>query len=398
MQIKRFICASNYKKLIRKLKLLKRPLKVVFIVFENSKWRYQSLYDAMAKSNKFEPLILVGELFCVHTGKDKIRKNLEENYNFFKLKGMNVEYLYKNKNYIDLKFFKPDVVFYEQPYELPSKYKPVRVSQYALTCYCDYGLDIFETYKTCTSNFHNLLWKFFVINEFLIKRYKTQIKNADDICVNCGYLKLDAYFQNDKINYKNIWKNPEKIKIIYAPHHSFEKSGLNLATFKEYGELVLSMAKKHTETTWVFKPHPRFKYALLKNSIMSENEIDKYYQEWENIGHIYTSGNYIDIFKTSDFMITDCVSFLGEYLPTGKPVINLLNSNNTIKYNDFGQILISKYYQVTSKENFISVFNTLLKGIDTKFDSRLELRKIIIDCNQKSCDKIMSYLETNLKS
>lgn len=47
---------------------------------------------------------------------------------------------------------------------------------------------------------------------------------------------------------------------------------------------MLDWAKCHPEFKWVFKPHPRLKNALIKNNIMSEEEVERYYSEWEKIG------------------------------------------------------------------------------------------------------------------
>ena len=43
---------------------------------------------------------------------------------------------------------------------------------------------------------------------------------------------------------------------------------------------------------------------------MTEQGINNYFDEWQNIGIIYEYGHYFDLFKNSDFMITDSASFL----------------------------------------------------------------------------------------
>ena len=207
-----------------------------------------------------------------------------------------------------------------------------------------------------------------------------------------GYPKLDAYLlpYNSENNY---WKDNNKIKIIYAPHHSFEKSELNIATFKKNGEYILDLAKKYCDkTTWIFKPHPRFKYALLKNKIMNEDEIQNYYQEWKKIGNVYESGNYFDIFKTSNLMITDCASFLGEYLPTLKPLIRLVNEQG-LNLNSIGKLITQGYYQV---DNNVSLEKTLVDLISNNTDPYLPKRKeannIFFNNKTSSSEKIFNTL------
>ena len=72
-----------YQKTLKKIRNKKGKIKVGFIVSENCKWTYQSLYDLFQKSEKFEPIILITLLTSVHNGVDKTRYNSKENYDFF---------------------------------------------------------------------------------------------------------------------------------------------------------------------------------------------------------------------------------------------------------------------------------------------------------------------------
>ena len=71
-------------------------------------------------------------------------------------------------------------------------------------------------------------------------------------------------------------------------------------------------------------------------------EINNYFSEWEKIGKIYPTGDYYELFSHSDCLITDCISFLAEYLPTGKPVIHLRKEN---QYKE----LSNKYEKIVNK-------------------------------------------------
>ena len=396
-EIKLKIAKKNYEKKLSELRKVygKRKIRVLFYVSENQKWGYQSLYEKFSEDENFEPLVVVGVITGVHKGKDKTRMNLEDNYNFFLSKGMNVEYAYKNNNYIDFREFKPDIVFYEQPWSLPKIYKPFAVSKYALTCYCPYGLSLFDFSHDYTS-FHKILYKCFTDSDLNITRYEKYVKGASNNCVSIGYPKLDEYLDIKQIELEKLWKDPEKIKIIYAPHHSFEEKGLRMATFKENGRFILELAKRFPQTTWVFKPHPRLKYALLCNKIMTQSEIENYYQEWEKIGKIYEFGSYFDIFKTSDLMITDCCSFLAEYLPSGKPLIRPIRQDS-LKLNCLGKKVVEGYYETQTNPVIEKRFYQLvIEKRDEQFNSRVELKNLLIDFKEKSSDKIFQILHKSL--
>lgn len=382
---------NNYKKIIERIKnrASGSKIKVAFLIRENQKWAYQSLYEEFEKSEVFEPLVLVSPLVLTHIGKDMTRDNLEDNYNFFKSRNMNVNYAYKNRQYVDLKEFNPDIVFYDQPWDLPELHSPMYVSEFALTCYCPYAYELTDTREHYLTSFHRFLYRFFVISDIHMNIYESYMKGNSENCTIAGYPKLDEYFSKTKSN--GIWKNNEKIKILYAPHHSFEKNGLHLATFRENGEFMLSFAKQHPETEWIFKPHPRFKYALLKNKIMNESEIEDYYNEWNKIGSVYDKGDYIDTFRTSDLLITDCVSFIAEYLPTKHPIIWLSNSSSAM-FNEIGESIKKSCYLVNSETELENTFDELVnRKEDNKKSQRLAITQNII-CSEPSAKKVYDFL------
>ena len=389
---------KNYEKIIKKLrkKVKTQKIKVAFLVSENSKWGYQSLYDLFAKSDIFEPIVLITLLTSVHEGRDTTRNNTQENYEFFKNRGMNVDYLYKNNKYRSLERFKPDIVFYEQPWDIERKYRPRAVSKYALTAYCSYSYEILDDTDNYFNNFHGYLYKYFIEHELNHKRYINYSSLAENNCVIVGYPKLDAYLKPMKAVHP-AWKEPEKIKVIYAPHHSFDNS-LKLATFDKNHDFILKLAKSHPETTWIFKPHPRLKFALMKMNLMTEAEIDKYYEEWGKIGTVYAQGDYIDIFKSSDAMITDCLSFLAEYLPSQKPLIRLINPASK-SLNELGEKVVSEYYKAHNDRELEEIFKeVVLNKNDYNKSQRYNLIKEIFDSNNSSASKIYNYLKEKIEN
>lgn len=381
---------KNYNNILKKIKKQKDPIKVIFLVSENQKWQYQDLYDCFEKDKRFQPLVLISLLTAVHEGIDKTRNNLEENYNFFKSRGMNVEYCYQNGEYLSLKNFNPNIVFYEQPWDLPYIYMPENVSAYALTFYENYFyLGMFERdIDDVMTDFHKSLFRFFIPNDEIMDLMVKRHEYFKKICVSIGYSKLDK-FTESIISKNKVGKNAKKV--IYAPHHSFEQEGDKLATFQNNGRQILELAQKYPEITWIFKPHPRFKHAVLSNKIMSEKEIEEYYNAWEKIGVVYTQGDYIDIFKSSDLMITDCCSFLAEYLVTEKPLIRLCNKGGR-SFTEFGETITSGYYAISDYENLENVFNQIISGEDSKKEYRQTLVKKVMDKKEKASMKIHKYI------
>lgn len=269
---------------------------MLFYVCETSKWAFQPLYDLMSKNDIFEPFVVIGMLNHVARGTDKTRNNVKETFEFFKTRKMNVYMGVDGNKRISLKKFRPDIVFYEQQWELPKSHKPYNVSKYALTCYSYYSLPLFDYEGDYSKKFHKIVYRVFADSEENLKRYETYEGGTLRNYVVTGYSKLDVYSDNNSIDLVKIWKEPENYKIIYVPHHTFDNGGISVATFRENGRFILELAKKFPQTTWVFKPHPDFKMMVLDAGIMAEKEIEEYFDEWRKIGRVYTQGNYFDIF------------------------------------------------------------------------------------------------------
>lgn len=367
----------------------------MFLISENSKWGCQSLYDAFEADGDFEPTVAASVLRSVHKGWDSTRRISGENFEFFKKRGARTVLAYKDGKYADLREFSPDIVFYSELFDLTAEHAPYKVSKFALTCYLTYGISAFN-YPFLYTPLHRLLWRFF-FNESENKVVAGLDERARESCVSLGYPKLDVYFDGRVPDPSAYWRDPGKIKVVYAPHHSFETNehSIRIATFRENGRFILDLAKRRPGTTWIFKPHPRLRYALGVNGVMTEDEIEAYWDEWSKVGAVYEEGDYFDIFRTSNLMITDCCSFLTEYLPTLKPVINPQNPE-ALKMTEFGEKVVQGYYQTCGNRQLEAVFDMLAGGSDPKFEIRRTVAGGLDMFWGKSADRILQYIKLQL--
>lgn len=371
-----FLLITNYN-YVRKLKKIRKQdsINVAFLVEENSKWNGASLYQKLMQDSRFSPMVLV-----------RISNNVnfenDVNYLFFKQRNYNV---FAIANIEDLYAHKPDMVFYQQPWSsigIRNKFSPFRLSKYALCLYFPYGIattiEISFIWDNCRF-FFKTLYKQFIFNSECVKQYESRgIHNV----IATGHPQLDVYGKPVK---SNPWQDLAKIKIIYAPHHAFA----GRATFTWNGKDILQIAKNNPNTEWIFKPHPRFKKAIIHAQIMTSEEIDKYFQEWEQIGQIYDQGDYYDIFRTSDLMITDCNGFLTEYLPTGNPVIHLIPAKDAV-WSAISQKSSRHYYKVQNLAELERTFDMLIK--EQKDPLKIERQKDAAEITFNSADNIYNEL------
>jgi len=376
-----------------------RKIRVGFWVTEIQKWSSQaSLYEALKKSSHFEPFVLLANFKKSEIGispQEHIRKGIK----FFESRGIELKLVYDINQYrhLELKTFKPDIVFYQQPWQIPDKQNLINTSKYALIAYVPYCYHSQNSYVNYLLGFHGKLWKYFVETELHKKEYE-QIYKAKN-CIAVGSCKLDNYKLIDSSKINKIWKTTGKKRIIYAPHHFFEQEApQGVSTFDKNGNFILRLAKSHPEYEWIFRPHPVFKDRVLRYKIKTLSEIEAYFAEWEQLGTVYSGGDYYEMFAGSDCLITDCISFLSEYLPTGKPVIHLRKDKYIEEFNDLLNVITDSYYKVYNNDMLLSVFNdVIVNNNDYLRNERIKNISLLnIIQNKTTGEKITEYLEKEL--
>ena len=345
-----------------------RKIRVAFYV-NDTRWKCQNLFDLMEKSGHYEPFIIVGRHA---TGpfhfEYQTKEQLEEIYNTYVDLNMKVfmSYDFDTGKFIPLSTFKPDIIFYSRQWGLHKNHNINATADYALSCYVPYFISNSPATFEAGSEFHNKLWKYYVINNDLVNEYKKVMPNKGKNLKVAGYPNLEEYLINDK---------PEKKYTIYAPHWSLGKTTLNYATFDWNGKYILDYAKSHPEMNWVFKPHPILKGELVESGLMTEQEAEDYYNEWDKFGIKYEGFDYIKLFKQSKVLITDCGSFLAEYMPSKNPVI-LLRSNRATPYNFLAKKVTKYYYKAHNLKELDKLFEeVLIKGKDPYKEKRLQMLK-----------------------
>jgi CDP-glycerol glycerophosphotransferase (TagB/SpsB family) len=358
---------SNKTRILNQLKKVvkKRPLKVCFYVYDESKWKCQSLYDLLEKDSNFIPVILVTKTAAKNIDNPSYQTvdNVVRTYNFFISKGMRVNYAYDIDNNLFLPFeqFKPDIVIYQHPWYVETSQGPVVCSKFALTYYVPYYFPTTTASHDYSLRFHQYVQRYCIFDEITRKEYCSKMQNKGENLVVTGQPSFDllqnqALLSSDKNEY-----------VIYAPHWSVNKQSVAYATFEWNGEFMLQFAKMHPEYSWVFKPHPLLAKTLVDNNIMTKDEVDNYYNEWAKCGIVHDSGDYYDLFLKSKLMITDCSTFLGEYFLTQKPLIHL-RSEYSVPFNQTVKKLIDYYYQVKNIDELQYALENVLKNDYLKQD------------------------------
>lgn len=201
-----------------------------------------------------------------------------------------------------------------------------------------------------------------------------------------------------------MWKVPvgrdEKDfkKVIIAPHYTVGNTSLlKLSTFADNMFFWRFIAKKYSDKVlFVFKPHPNLRNNLIINGYMeSVDEYDRYLDDLMRLNNfsVMEEADYLTLFDTSDAMITDSASFIGEYIYTGKPLLHLTRPEQ--QYNALGLELQKAHYHVSGKD-YIGIdeflYDVVISGNDTMKEIRKQVYLEELDYVEKNGKKAAQYI------
>ena len=361
---------KNQKSLLKKIKH-KSHFNVAFYVYDEAKWKCQALYDLLEKSGQFTPYIFVTKNAAPQNNFNYQTPNdVQKTYDFFKRNNMRVEYAYdiEKQTYTPFKLMnpRPDIIIYQHPWYVETSQGPVVCSEFALTYYVPYFIATTKMFFEFGLRFHQYVTGHFVLNDSIKAEFSEKLQNNGKNLISVGHPQIDEILLD---------KTPNENKyLIYAPHWSVCGDNIRLSTFDWNGKLIQDFAIAHPELNWVFKPHPLLYNYLISSKFMTKSEVDNYFDKWKEIGQICLSGDYIPLFKKSSALITDCGSFLTEYLITQKPCIHLISAS-AAEFNDNIKKISHAYYQVN---NETELQNSLQSVIIEKKDYKKSERQICL--------------------
>ncbi len=361
----------------------KDKIKVGFYFFQSSHWCGDDLYNLFAQDERFEPTIFI----------PKDRWNEYERNDFlndskkFKARGFNVVEM-KNAS---LDIPKQDIVFRVNPYP-----------EGPMPAFCLANLKVKETlpvyipYSFVLSpglNYlflYNISWKMFFPSAMSLEKYREKNKFGMPRGIYSGYPKLDVFFKKD-VEFKFDWKmaRPDAKKIIWAPHWSIDTmGGGRRSSFRWNHKFMYEFAKAHPEISWVVKPHPQLFASAFNTRVFPTREaLNEYFQKWNDLpnAQVYSGAYYQNIFATSDGMIHDSASFIGEYQYVDKPMIFLTREDK--EYDYLSVEIFKGSYLVVGKDldaTAAMIQRVFIEGDDYKAAERKEI-----------FDKFLNYPKDN---
>ena len=128
-------------------------------------------------------------------------------------------------------------------------------------------------------------------------------------------------------------------------------------------ELMITIAKKYSDKIQIaFKPHPHLFRELCEHKEWGETKTRDYYNQWANMENTQLeTGEFIDLFMTSDAMIHDSGSFCVEYHYSGNPVMYVADNfeKQVEAMADFGKLAMQQHYVGKTEEDIVDFIEKL---------------------------------------
>ncbi len=382
---------NDIPKLVERIRK-KDIIRVLFVISQLPKWKTESLYLSMLSHPRFEPIIGValGVVDYPTMEAEKLRDLLQ--------------YLEEKKySYTELRLaadiqdrINPDIVFYQEGHSGTNSYITFTELHSMLYCYSSYFFIMGKEKYFYNSPYQNICWKWFVESPLIIECAKTIMSNHAKNLVFTGSPIADELLTNDN-NCKEIWKKqPTQVKrIIWAPHHTIGmgKEVVAYGNFLSICQEMVDLSKKYKDSVqWAFKPHPALKQKLYY--IWGEERTNDYWSYWANSDNCQLEeGKYSMLFKQSDAIIHDCISFIAEYLYVNKPCMYIDNGKEH-SFNVFGNSCYEQYYKGRNTDEIELFVKNVIHDVDPLHEQRERfLRDFLYAPNGKTaCENIIDSI------
>ena len=387
------------RKEIKKLK--NESINVVFICWRPSVWNsLKTVYEALKNDTDFNVTI-------VTVPNKKQLKDLYYDHDFYETEGAEDfwigndvinGYNYETRQWFDIRNLNPDYICLQQPYNIcrPEQLKSNELSKYAKLFYIEYG---YNTTKNIAldclpKDFIKDVSLFFLQNkteEVWYSEYFKEINNNKTKCFVTGFPRFDE-LSLYKDAESNCWKNKHenKFRVLWTPRWCLNENNCH---FFKYKDKLFNLFKNNSLYDFVFRPHPQAFDNWIAESLISNNEIEimkEMFYESMNLTLDFNK-NYLDTFYSSDCLITDYTSLIGEYFLTGKPIIYCYSEDSIV--NPEGNITKGFYY-VKNWQELEGTLNMLQSGNDPLKNTREELIKTEFFITEESCaNKIKNIIK-----
>jgi CDP-glycerol glycerophosphotransferase (TagB/SpsB family) len=375
------------------------PIKVVFLGLYFEAWdALDEIYQKMAKDPRFEPIVvsmprkLTGQLAYAQE---------EKAHAFFKSRQIPHIRLNsggsgsQNKDGLAvLQDLAPDYVFVNYPWQ--RNYQPAlrfdHLVEFTRLVYVPYFSlvmvdepddepgggqgDAPVATHLFTQRLHQLASLVFTQERDVVEAYALTERGNAHVHFT-GSPKIDNLAREAQTGASSWPLEKGKFKIIWAPHHSYSPHWYNFGVFSKIYKQMLEFARANSDIQIVLRPHPFLWSTLTDRKVIEAEELSSWKKTWSELPNtaIDEKGSYAGLFLATDILVTDGISFLGEYpLVTGKPAIFFENSDHW-KFSATGEIAAASSIRVNNFAELTEMIELAKNG--SLPDRKQEIQKLV---------------------
>lgn len=376
-----------------------RKIRVCFIVNDPNVWnKQQRIYQTMLGHPDFEPMIL-----CVP---DLFIEADNAAWDFFHRQGTPAVNAKENAGWFNLKAWKPDYVFYAQPYNnyLPRCYRSFVISRYAKVCILIYGVPLTWNFlETSSRSFHRDVYLRYAAVPEEIDYYKNMFPDLSckglQETKHLGFPAFQALMEQEGISSPSFAFSHNAFRAIWTPRWNTDEN-LGGSNFFRYKDVLFTFAKYHPDMDFLFRPHPMALDHFLTTGEMTLEEVNVFRETCRQMPNVSldTQKGYATSFWDSSVLISDLSSVIAEYFITGKPIIYCKTQNPKQRYLDYFNSILTCCYVVNSDAELLTTLDMLKNGQDPLRNQRQQMiTKLFGDTLLSSSQRIVADIEKDYR-
>jgi hypothetical protein len=259
----------------------------------------------------------------------------------------------------------PSVIFRQSHWEdcMPLEFKMESLVNYRV-CYLPYEFEIVEVPHTTVEQplFQNA-WKIFVASQRHCDYYRQKNPKLNVEVLHSP--KLEEIAKRSRMR-----TSADKKTVLWAPHHSVGEDWLRFGTFHQNYVKILALAENNPNLNFVFRGHHLLFSMLIQHRQFSNEDVQNFLSKWGSLQNtsLDTNPDYAESFANSDVLLTDGISFLIEYLVTGKPLIYIERPGHE-QFTSVGE----HFVEMAIKCSQIEEVEPVLRGIIAREIGRVDV-------------------------
>ncbi len=369
--------------------------------------KVKGIYSAMKKDSRFEPLLI-----CLPSNNDPgglDRPDICENdiYDYYIHNGYEaINGLVGPGQWLDPESLNLDYLFYLRPYDdyLPLVYRSKNVSKHTRICIVMYGMCMTKqvTELAVDPGFFSNVFCYFAEHgdAATINRRITPLAHRLGLCrtVECGVPSFSQIYdeQNSPAPAWNF-ASEDSFRVMWTPRWTTDPTlgGTNFFLYKDW---LLDYAAEHSDTAWLFRPHPLAFEKFVQAGDMTQEQVDQYRKRIAEMANVSLDSEkeYIASFWNSHALITDISGIMPEYFLMDKPLI-FCRSNMVLEPTAFTARMLEGCYCVDTPEQLRECLDQLRRGIDPLKNKRSDIiNELFGDALNASIPRIMNELVKSL--